>query len=354
MTMKDRRSPCGRWARLVMPTLIFVAAWLAFPGSGVAAQPVRTSESAASGSPVEIALPVPDGVTRSAVTGGDLTGRYLSGEAVTDSSPYPRFQPLLWVAGRLHVLPTQDLAPTVLVAVTDVNGHGVAIGARMVDYSSFHTDAWMYRNGRFTLLPGIRPTDDTQALAINSHGDVVGTSNDYTVSPVVNRGVVWPADHPGTVRVLTIPGEPTAETTGFGVDEDGTVIGYRNHPPDQIPYIWPPHAVAFPLTAPAGTGGLDAFAIRNGWVAGSAQHDDHIVVVRWNLRGGPPQIVLGANTRPLAVDNKGTLAVPGALIHRNGRIVALNGYPTVLTDNGIAAGATDPNNGQAVIWTGRL
>lgn len=132
-------------------------------GIGVAAQPVRTRESAASGSPVEIALPVPDGVTRSAVTGGDLTGRYLSGEAVTDSSPYPRFQPLLWVAGRLHVLPTQDLAPTVLVAVTDVNGHGVAIGARMVDYSSFHTDAWTYRNGRFTLLPGIRPTDDAQA-----------------------------------------------------------------------------------------------------------------------------------------------------------------------------------------------
>jgi hypothetical protein len=59
---------------------------------------------------------------------------------------------------------------------------------------------------------------------------------------------------------------------------------------------------------------------------------------------------LGAAT---AVNKDGTVATFNALIYRNGQVRMLDGYPTVLSDYGTAAGSDGLfGSGHAVTWTG--
>jgi hypothetical protein len=286
------------------------------------------------------------------LTGGDPSGRYLVGTASTLDNMDSLYATVVWVRGQPRLLGTEPVRPYVEARPTAVNRHGVVIGYRMSDYSSFHTDAWMYRNGRFTLLPGLTATDATMPVAINSRGDVVGTSLSADTAPPWH-GVVWPANRPGTVRELTVPGQP-GETFAVGVDEDGTVLGHLGGRPGETPYIWPPRGAPYPLIASPGVDYASAVAIRNGWVVGYGQQGDQLVGLRWNLRRHTVQTTSTENPLSLSVNRWGTVGAVGALVHRNGQAVPLGGdaRPLVVTDRGTAAGNTSQFFGEPVVWTG--
>lgn len=323
----------------------------ALPGSAAVA-----SGQAAGGACQMSLLPVPPGVVSSEVTGGDYTGRYLVGQATTFDGTQYTFDSLLWIKGEVRKLDTAALAPYAQVNVTDVNRHGVVVGFRIRDFGTFHTDAWVLRNGDFTMLPGLKSSDATTPAAINSRGDIVGTSEDVSVNPVVVHAVIWPADKPGTVRELTVDGASPPWATGVDIDDDGTALGMVGAPttPDRRPYIWPARGPGYPLTAPAGTDSPEAVAIRGGWVAGTAVLDGNSAVVRWNLRAGTATVISTSHGSAFAVNRDGTVAVFEALIYRNGRVRALgaNAQPAVLSDRGTVAGSDAPFGGNAVIWTG--
>jgi hypothetical protein len=301
-------------------------------------------------------LPVPAGVRYSEVTGGDHTGRYLVGGGTAFDGTQPRRVGLLWVNGKVTELNTGAMAPYVEVQITDVNSRGVLIGNRMTDFSTFHTDAWVYRNGRFALLPGLKPGDATKAVAINRRGDIVGTSEDYSVDPVVFHAVIWSADRPGSARELTVGGQSPAWATGIDIDDDGTVLGLigQRPTPEQRPFVWPAHGRGYPLIGPPGTGYPFGVAIHAGWVTGEVLGGDGLsVVALWNLRSGTAQVISNALGAATAVNKKGTVATFNAIIYRNGQVRILEGYPTVLSDHGTAAGSDGLfGTGRAVIWTG--
>jgi uncharacterized membrane protein len=288
------------------------------------------------------------------VTGGDPSGRYLVGSAYNVDTPYYVYSSVVWVDREPQPLDTEPVRPYVEARPTGVNRHGAIIGYRMRDYGSFHTDAWIYRNGRFTMLPGLTATDATMPVAINSRGDVVGTSLSAD-TPLPWHGVIWPADRPGTVRELTVPGQPD-NTFAVGVDEDGTVLGHLGTPPGETPYIWPPRGAPYPLIAPPGIDYAGAHAIRNGWVAGYGQQGDQLVGLRWNLRRHTVQTTSTEYPLPLSVNRQGTVGAVGALIHRDGRTVPFGTYtdarPVVVTDRGTAAGNTSEYHGQPAVWIG--
>jgi hypothetical protein len=300
-----------------------------------------------------VPLPVPTGVVTSQVTGGDHSGRYLVGEGYEFDGTQYTFRGLLWLHGQVATVATAALAPYAQVNLTDVNREGTVVGFRTTDFTTFHTDAWLFRDGRFTLLPGLAPTDSTRAVAVNSLGDVVGTSEDDTVNPAALRAVVWPADQPDRAREL-VPG--ASFSTGVDIDDDGTALGLLGQRPDpgQRPFLWSADRGARFLTAPAGTELAEAAAIRDRWVAGTAVGDGSSVVVRWDLNTGSATVVSTQYGSASAVNRQGTIATSGALISRTGGVgtIGVDAHVTVLADNGVAAGADAPFQGQAVVWTG--
>lgn len=290
-----------------------------------------------------VALPAPAGSLTS-VEGGDPTGTYLVGR-VSDGS---RTAGALWRHGRFSEIDASSVTG-VQVDYHDVNRYGVVVGERMTDYSSFHTDAFTYRGGKFTFLPPLRPGDSTEALGINSRGDVVGNSvgdgNGW-------RPVVWPADKPGTVRALPFPAGHPGDGRALGIDEDGSVVGYLAPYPPGTPYVWPavgaPHALPVPDANVGGT----AVAIQRGMVAGNTT-----APTLWNLRSGSVTVQSNASGAALSVNRWGTIGTVGTIVHRNGRVSAVGAFDrvTVVADSGVAAGTVTGSpfgDGQAVRWFG--
>jgi uncharacterized membrane protein len=334
-----------------------IAATLLTPAAAANAQVAAAATSTSSGCQITL-LPVPDGAVATEVTAGDPTGRYLVGTATLSSQGENTTHNLLWVNGKVGEFSTEALKPYAYVNMTDVSGRGEVIGYRTVDTSTFHTDAWIYRHGRFTLLPGLKPTDSTTATAINSRGDVVGISEDDTFNPAVAHAVIWPAGRPNAVRALTVDGASPSWAVALDIDDNGTVLGYFDPRPGETPYVWPAHGHGHALTGPSGSSYPEAFAIANGWVVGSAFVADQSVVLRWNLRSGAVEVV-ATDATPRAVNRHGTVAVLGALVHSAGNIVVLPtldgrvAVPNVVTSRGTAAGSVGEfSNAQAVIWTG--
>jgi hypothetical protein len=294
-----------------------------------------------------VALPTPAGTT-STVTGGDLTGSYLVG-LVT----YPdRTAGALWRDGRFTEIDASSIQHA-QVDYHDVNRHGVVVGERMTDFQTFHTDAFIYRGGKFTFLPALRAGDSTEALGINSRGDVVGNSvgngNGW-------RPVVWPADEPGTVRLLSFPAGHPGDGRAVGIDEDGSVVGYLSPYPPGTPFLWPAKGSPRPLATPADSIGGIAVAIQGGVIAGNVYDPatSSTVPTLWNVRTGGFKMFTDVHAGALSVNRWGTLGVGGAIVHADGRVASVGSGALVnaVADNGVAAGSTALFNGQAVSWLG--
>jgi uncharacterized membrane protein len=325
-----------RGRQALLPRVLGMAAAL---GLLVAFAPATAHAAPASATCQSIALPTPEGTTYSTVYGGDPTGRYLVGSGGG--------QGLLWVDGRLVPIDQSSLAPDILVQFNAVNRHGVFVGERMTDPNSFHTDAFVYHDGHFTMLPAPGAGDETHAVAINSRGDIVGSAFGATGW----QAVEWPADRPGTVKVLTTPSGATGLANG--IDEDGTVVGYLNPWPPGTPYVWPAHGPAHPLPVPAGSVGGNAVAIQNGFVAGNVFDpvSGSTDAAEWNLRTGTLTMrpATGAVT---SVNRWGTLGLAYSIMHADGRVVPVSGWVYTVSDRGTAAGTTNYWSGQAELWVG--
>lgn len=289
-----------------------------------------------------VALPVPAG-TFSDVTGGDPTGRYLVG--LVTYPDVPRRAGALWRDGRLTVIDDSSV-PGVQVDYDDVNRRGVVVGERVTDYMSFHTDAFTYRRGTFTFLPPLRAGESTEAIGINTRGDVVGNSG--------STPIVWPADQPGTVRALTLPDGQPARGRATGIDEDGSVVGLLAPYPPGTPYLWPADGAPRPLPLPEGGVGGNTAGIQGGMVVGHAFLPGATVVTLWNLRDGGFKVYPDVPGPAFSVNRRGTLGVRGALVHADGRVVPVGDDAQVHTvaDTGAAAGSTAFFDGQAVRWVG--
>ena len=310
-----------------------------------ASAPASAQAVASAQTPVcqSIALPTPAGTHFSSVNGGDPSGRYLVGVA----SGTGFSQGVLWVDGRLKPIGQRALEPYVQTEFDAVNSRGEIVGDRMTDDSSFHTDAFVYRHGRFTLLPAPHKGDATEALAINARGDIVG----YALGASGRQAVEWPANRPGTVRVLTTPG--AAPGFASGIDADGTVVGYLGSLPTSIPYVWPAHGRGHRLPLQKGVVSGDALAVRQGWATGNVLDPvtGSSVAVLWNLRTGHVTVYKNEQGAAQAVNRWGTIGVAGgAIVYTDGRVVRVNGWVNVVTDRGVAAGATSQFAGHAVIW----
>jgi hypothetical protein len=295
--------------------------------AGLLAAPAAAAAQAAPGCR-SVNLQAPPG-RLTAVDGGDLTGTYLVGRVSTSDGNAGA----LWHNGRFSEIDAGSITG-VQFDYQDVNRYGVVVGQRMTDYSSFHTDAFTYRAGKFRFLPPLHAGDYTDAMGINSRGDVVGNSS--------GKPVVWPAR--GGVRALPGNGRAT------GIDEDGTVVGYLTPYPPGTPYVWP--AVGRPHALPTGGDEGIAVVIQGGMVAGNMSKP-----TLWNLRSGRFTVQSNASGGVLAVNRHGTIGTVGGIVHRDGRVSAFGSFDrvAVVTDSGVAAGTiTDLSYGpgQAVRWFG--
>jgi hypothetical protein len=277
-------------------------------------------------------LPAPAGSLTS-INGGDPTGRFLVGDVVHPGAW--RTEGALWRDGRYSEIDASSV-PYVQMAYHDVNSRGVVVGERMTDHSSFHTDAFTWRAGKFTFLPPLREGDSTDALGINTRGDVVGNSS--------GTPVVWPAR--GGVREL--PGYGRA----MGIDEDGTAVGYLMPYPQGTPYVWPARGRSYVLPVPSIIDGGVAAAIQNGMVAGLTTGP-----TLWDLRTDRRTVYAYETGEALSVNRWGTIGTVGAIVHRDGRVspIGEQNRVSVLADSGVGAGTAGAGPygpGQAVRWFG--
>ena len=291
-------------------------------------------------------LPVPAGTWRSDILGGDPTGRYLIGEAAVSTETESRIVPLLWVDGRL----VDFHAPYESAAYVDVNASGMILGRADDAGQSF---AWLYRDGRFTQLPGLSPTTAEIPIALNRRGDAVGHVDDGVAANTERRIVLWPANRPGTV--LKMPREPAQVVD---IDDDGTMLGMSSGILSTS-YRWRLGGPVHVLASPSGNTNIAVIAIRNGWIGGWDNDSFPVNAFAHHLRTGAANQVTGFGA-PYSSNGLGDLGLFSTIAHRDGRIVNLPGLgtqtaqaPRVLADNGRAAGfANDGERVHAVVWHG--
>jgi hypothetical protein len=293
-------------------------------------------------------LPVPAGTTRSGVNTGDPSGRYLVGDAAVIVNGYSTFANLVWVDGQLRDVPL----PWPDGVIRGVNSHGSLIGFR--SGTGGVQRAWVSRGGRFVDLPTAYPGDAAYPAAINARGDVLGLEYGPTSGP--SHVVRWPANRPGTVRVLAVPdgvlgGQP------MDIDDDGTAVGNAFSAGRMVGIVWPAHGAPYLLHGSTGSGMSGAYAIRKGWVGGWTDAASGSVPARWNLRTGAVETV-DASGPAFDVNAHGTLATTAAVAHRD-RLVPLPGLTPgdaraamTISDRGVAAGFDNDGVVHAVVWRG--
>ncbi|MEV0808928.1 hypothetical protein [Micromonospora sp. NPDC050200] len=222
-------------------------------------------------------LPIPGGIRKSAVTGGDPTGRYLLGRSYPSSGfSYPV---IIWDDGQAREvrLPGSDQQ------LVDVNPSGVAVGVAVV---GDRPQPYVVRSGKATRLPGATAGE---ATAISDDGRIVGARQDGDR----RLPVLW-SDSDKPAVDLPLPG-PKWQGTAIGVDSDGTVVGKIQNGPQGAPraVVWRSGEKPELLPLPSVTGGTATeFApksFQGGWITGMAYRrggDRSIHAVRYHLDRG--------------------------------------------------------------------
>jgi uncharacterized membrane protein len=235
-------------------------------------------------------LPVPNNVPMALVSGADPTGRYLVGR----SYPKNGYQAVIWHDGAARNV---MLPGDVEESLQDVNSTGTAVGWSYPDGSETENDPipYVYHDGTVSQLAGVRRGS---AYAINDAGAIVGTDG--------HAALVWPSATAKPIR-LPVPAG-TSEATASDIDEDGTTVGTIDN---DVPYVWFPDGThrALPMPSIDGKPAMTARAsgIRNGWASGVAtngvgrkgdapknQRNSKVAAVRWNVRTGEVNVVVGS------------------------------------------------------------
>ncbi|GAA4473418.1 hypothetical protein GCM10023170_094500 [Phytohabitans houttuyneae] len=292
-------------------------------------------------------LPVPPDTYHSEALAVDPSGRYIVGSAVVgqSSDDYPV---LLWDRERLVEVDVPDLLGPVAV---DVNRRGVVIGNGR-DGSLLRP--WRYQAGAATLLPLVDKADEVTAEGINSRGDIVGVGR----TPAGHMyALLWPARHPGTVRVLDTPPDLVDLA---GITDNGTIVGISGSYFDPTSWLRTPAGAVRPLTGPDAIGAA-ATAVGGHWAVGQIFHDGVLLGLRWNLRTGRV-VVLDRRLDSAPTDvNARAVVLAGTTLQRGSTVVTLPSPSPdqavggrAIADNGTVVGFHNnglPGGVRGVRWT---
>jgi probable HAF family extracellular repeat protein len=182
----------------------------------------------------------------------------------------------------------------------------------------------------------------SRALAVNGSGTVVGVS--------ANRPFIWSA---GNLRFALQRG--LGEATG--IDDDGTVVGWRLSGGHDRPYVFEPHSSELPL--PKGADWGRALGIRAGIVVGVAGAGPASFAVAW-INGAPRSLpgLGGGKADAIAVSADGVVVGTAQDAHGVDRAcIWVDGKPRALDGPSGAACAVDAAAntiaGSVVLSTGR-
>ncbi|MEU5941432.1 hypothetical protein ABZ807_20125 [Micromonospora sp. NPDC047548] len=211
---------------------------------------------------------------RSEANAIDPTGRFAAGTAGRSTGGGgSEVLLLLWDRQRLTTVESALISD-----VADVNAQGVVVGNGWVNGAA---QPWRYRDGKLAPLPLPQPdARDTNVVAINATGDMVGSSSD----PVTGQWVPlrWPANRPGTVEVIDAP----AGTMPTGLTSNGTIVGNTGDWGDWTGWVRYPNGRTADLTAP-GARAAQVHTAAGRWAIGWVDTGGQAAVrVRWNLRDG--------------------------------------------------------------------
>ncbi|WP_181772930.1 hypothetical protein [Amycolatopsis pittospori] len=245
--------------RLLGGALLIAAALLA---------PTSTASAAAACTWRPTALPVP---SKSGLpTATDHQGGFAGVAGTTDG-----LRPIAWKNGAYSVFP--GIGNPREYQVADENRAGTIVGTAQLHIGGFSVStAFRSRGGVLEELPKLGDNTKAAALGINDAGDITGyVWGDGSGLTTVVR---WPAAQPGTVT--TLPGLAPDPTSPQEVDEDGSVLLLRN----SGLAIWRAGTITqlgtLPgLRYPGGT------AFSNGRVVGYATYNDKKVGVYWDQQG---------------------------------------------------------------------
>ena len=98
--------------------------------------------------------------------------------------------------------------------------------------------------------------------------------------------VLWPPDHPGTVRKLATPARPV-RAMAMTIDAAGTVGGSLGD--GDAPYVWNASGQGQALKVPSGYhrgSRLRASTATGRWAGSGSARKGQVVAARWNLRTG--------------------------------------------------------------------
>ncbi|SDZ33847.1 hypothetical protein SAMN05421504_1132 [Amycolatopsis xylanica] len=227
----------------------------------------------------ETTLATPPGYLVQSLDSGDGAGSIAG--TVWDQTAYKSVG-AIWQNGIATVLGAAFGQQTELA---DVNRAGVAVGFY---YEGSLRHAVRSVNGAYERLPDPPGYRGSAAFGINDRGDIMGMVG---TSDFLSRTVVWPADAPGTVKVLPVPLQRLDNVAD--IDEQGNVGAsvYGTTPAvNWQGYVWPADGGPAVHLTPGSEDPVYLHAVRGGRAAGNDYQNGYV----WNLDGTIARTLPGA------------------------------------------------------------
>jgi uncharacterized membrane protein len=295
-----------RVARKLLATGIVGAA---AAGAGVFTVQSASAEEApqADRSCVRTALPIPEGLVSTGVSGMSDDGSVIAYYALPLDQSWPDGLgafPRLYNDGEATDVPMPGDHPRLHDANSAAEAAGYATGSDGRDVP------YLWSGGELEALP--IGEDGGRALGINEAGDVVGLSQTFDGGVPV----LWPADGSGPIE-LPLP-EGAVSGSAHDIDDEGRVVGSVRVEEDTTAYTWAPDGTGAALPAPEGAESVFSIAtdLNGDWASGQLfvpGAGAQPMGVRWNLAEGTVERT--AVDYEVSVSADGTVAgyVPGTV-----------------------------------------
>jgi probable HAF family extracellular repeat protein len=165
----------------------------------------------------------PVGVLSSGATSINDTGDVVGWAEFTqlEYGPGPRHA-FLWNGATMKDLGSLQGSGGTSVA-NDINDLGEIVGQSST--ASGATRGFLWRNGAMTELRPFADDTDSEALAINNDGDVIGLSYQRACSTCQRRAVIWRNGVAADLNAAIPPSSDWVLTEAVDIDNEGRVIG---------------------------------------------------------------------------------------------------------------------------------
>jgi len=299
--------------------------------------PRRSSASPAAVAPRYrmVALPVPHGYVGLTITGLNNRGQVVGS---LERGGY-HSRAFVWSAGRFTLLPPGKYRQDTASAINDA---GIVAGqtdeTTAGAITSTSTAAWVWRNGRRTYLPALSNRPDTAVTAVNEQGDVLGAAwNDWRddlgaeVSGVTPHACLW---HPGAAGSADLPVTELSNGPAVAFDALGSI------------YVLDTHQETFAAATAAGTPYNDS-ANRLLRLVCRPDHPD--AIHRENLLNAVAVAVSPKNgwivgSSFLKTTDRRGLIKSGPFVYQSGRITPLTFEPRAVNSSGWITGMISDGN----------